>query len=80
MAEAANVNANLDANLDLWVDEARAYAVVTVDGSVVTSARRGMSHANAMLRAEESGRNGKVAIVMHVVGDRSYEVDRYPAR
>ena len=76
MAEAANVNANLD----LWVDEARAYAVVTVDGSIVTGTRRGMSHANAMLCAEESGRKGKVAIVVHVVGDRSYEVDRYPAR
>ncbi|HLK38138.1 MAG TPA: hypothetical protein VKU41_15355 [Polyangiaceae bacterium] len=69
-----------DANLDLWTDEARAYAVVTVDGTAVTGSRRGLSHANAMRCAEKSGRHGKVAIVMHLVGDRSYEVDRYPAR
>jgi hypothetical protein len=40
----------------------------------------GLSHAAAMALAERLFREGKVARVMHQVGDRSVEVDRYPAR
>ena len=66
---------------DLWLDEANAYAVVTTThGTSESSQRRGMSHAEAMILAERLQRAGKVATVMHIVGGKSYEVDRYPPR
>jgi hypothetical protein len=67
------------------VDEGT-YAVVTALGPIVSGARatqpgrNGMSHAQAMRLAEELRQSGEVATVMHVVGGKSYEVDRYPAR
>ena len=57
-----------------------AYAVVTALGAIEKTERSGLSHVAAMRLAEELRRDGKVAIVMHVVGGKSYEVDRYPAR
>jgi hypothetical protein len=65
---------------DLRRDEQHAYAVITSCGGVDKEQRRGLSHVEAMMLAERLRRDGEVAIVMHVVGDRSYEVDRYPAR
>ena len=65
---------------DLWRDEEHAYAVVCAHGATERPERRGLSHADAMKLAEELQREGGVATVMHVVGDRSYEVDRYPVR
>lgn len=56
------------------------YSVVTARGEIKTLRRSGMSHGEAMILAEQFRRDGAVAIVMHVVGDKSYEVDRYPAR
>lgn len=53
------------------------YAIGLADGSLQW---RGMSHAAAMVRAEALQRTGIVVSVMHVVGTRSYEVDRYPPR
>jgi hypothetical protein len=67
-------------NLCPWLDEDHAYAVVTTDGAVQRPERRGLSHADAMLVAERLRSDGHVAIVMHVLGGKSYEVDRYPAR
>jgi hypothetical protein len=64
----------------LWLDEEHAYAVAMDDGAIRRPERSGLSHAHAMLLAEELRRAGKVAIVMHVIGNKSYEVDRYPAR
>ena len=64
----------------LWLHDAIAYAVVTEEGSMANPWRSGLSHAAAMVIAEELRRAGRVAIVVHVVGDKSYEVDRYPAR
>ncbi len=66
--------------VDLWRDEEHAYAVVTADRGLETLRRSGLSHVEAMMLAEALWQDGKVAGVMHVVGDRSYEVDRYPAR
>ncbi|HTQ41984.1 MAG TPA: hypothetical protein VMI75_04440 [Polyangiaceae bacterium] len=56
------------------------YSVVTARGEIETLRRSDMSHVEAMILAEELRRDGAVAIVMHVIGDRSYEVDRYPVR
>ena len=56
------------------------YAVLFMDGAKESVGRSGLSHADAMADAEEFQREGKVARVMHVVGARSYEVDRYPPR
>jgi len=39
-----------------------------------------LSHPDAMKLAEALRRSGKILRVMHVVGGRSHEVDRYPAR
>ncbi len=64
----------------LWADEAHAYAVVATRGALVTRRRGGLSHTEAMACADDLRRGGAVVSVMHVVGDRSYEVDRYPAR
>ena len=58
----------------------RAYAVVTAHGAVPGPGRGGLSHAQAMVLAEELRREGHVATVLHVVGNKSYEVDHYPAR
>jgi hypothetical protein len=60
-----------------------AYAVVVASDALKAherTERSGLSHVAAMRLAEELHRGGKVAIVMHVVGNKSYEVDRYPAR
>ena len=60
----------------------RSYSVVTTrgEGEAQTLQRSGMSHVDAMILAEELRRDGAVVVVMHVVDDKSYEVDRYPAR
>jgi hypothetical protein len=56
------------------------YAVLFMDGATERQGRSGLSHTDAMEDAEELQREGKTARVMHVVGARSYEVDRYPPR
>jgi hypothetical protein len=66
--------------VDLWRNEERAYAVVTAHDAIRNPQRGGLSHAEAMTLAELLRRDGQAAIVMHVIGDRSYEVDRYPPR
>lgn len=63
-----------------WVQEEHAYSVVTWRGATATPERSGLSHVEAMMFAEEAQRDGKVASVMHVIGDKTYEVDRYPCR
>jgi len=63
----------------LWQGEARAYTVVT-EGTVTRPAHTGLSHPAAMKVADELRRGGQTATVVHVVGDKSYEVDRYPVR
>jgi hypothetical protein len=69
---------------DLWHDEEHAYAVVTARGGRGLErperSRSGLSHVEAMTLAEELQREGEVVTVMHVIGSKSYEVDRYPAR
>jgi hypothetical protein len=65
---------------DLWRNEEHSYAVITARGAMEREERTGLSHAAAMTLAEELRRDGKVAVVMHVVGNKRYEVDRYPAR
>jgi hypothetical protein len=67
-------------NRDLWRDEAHAYAVFTGQGAMAKSERNGLSHVEATTLAEQLLRDGKTATVKHVIGDTSYEVDRYPAR
>lgn len=62
------------------VQEEHAYAVVTRRHAMATSERSGLSHAEAMVFAEQARREGKVASVMHMIGDKTYEVDRYPCR
>jgi hypothetical protein len=64
----------------VWLHAERAYAVVTADGVMPRPGAAGLSHAQAMRLAEELRRKGHVATVLHVVGKKSYEVDRYPAR
>src|SRR5258708_4869602 len=54
---------------DLWRNNEQAYAVVTAYGASERPERAGLSHAEAMTLAEELGRDGKVASVMHVIGD-----------
>lgn len=54
--------------------------MVTGHGADEESKRTGLSRSEAMGLAEELQRGGHVAIVMHVVGEKSYEVDRYPVR
>ena len=58
------------------------YSVVTTRGESETRTlqRSGMSHGDAMILAEELRRDCAEAIVMHTVGDKSYEVDCYPVR
>jgi hypothetical protein len=58
------------------------YSVVTTrgEGETQTLQRSGMSHVDAMILAEELRRDGAEAIVMHIIGDKSYEVDCYPVR
>jgi hypothetical protein len=65
---------------DLWIDEGRAYSVVTAHDATERLRRAGLSHPDAMKFAEGLWRDGEVAVVMHVIGDKSYEVDRYPIR
>jgi hypothetical protein len=65
---------------ELYLNQESAYAVVTEAGETMTRQRSGMSHSEAMTLAEHLRRRGEVAIVMHVIGAKSYEVDRYPAR
>jgi hypothetical protein len=64
----------------LWLHNERAYAVVTASASKTRPERSGLSHADAMTLAEELWRDGEASSVVHVVGHRSYEVDRYPVR
>jgi hypothetical protein len=62
------------------------YAVVTDrdalagHGTTVQRPQSGLSHAHAMRLAEHLRGDGWIATVVHVIGDRSYEVDRYPVR
>jgi hypothetical protein len=73
---------------DLWVNEGHAYSVAieaggagtASAGNITKSARSGLSHVEAMVLAEQLRRQGAVVVVLHVIGDKSYEVDRYPAR
>lgn len=64
---------------DLWCDEEHAYAVVTVSGITEIAEGNGLSHAQAMTLAEELRRDGKSTTVRHIIGDKSYQVDWYPA-
>jgi hypothetical protein len=64
----------------LWIDEERAYSVLTWHDAMALPKRGGLSHTQAMKLAEELRREGQVVSVMHVVGNRTYEVDRYPCR
>ncbi len=64
----------------LWRHAERAYAVVTVQGVMPRPGEGGYSHAQAMTLAEELRSQGHIVQVLHVVGKKSYEVDRYPAR
>jgi hypothetical protein len=56
------------------------YAVDVSGGTLEPPTRSGLSHAQAMARAEILQRAGKVVRVVHLVGRKSYEVDRYPPR
>jgi len=56
------------------------YAVLFMDGANERQGRSGLSHPEAMADAETFQRAGKTARVMHVLGAKSYEVDRYPPR
>jgi|HubBroStandDraft_4_1064222.scaffolds.fasta_scaffold37663_3 hypothetical protein len=53
------------------------YAVVNEEDALE---RGELSHVDAMKLAETLRRRGKTVRVMHVVGGRHHEVDRYPAR
>ena len=64
----------------LWRAEAQGYAVVAAGEATATRERSGLSHTAAMRIADELRRNGRVATVVHQVGDRSYEVDCFPVR
>ena len=64
----------------VWLDEAHAYTVTTVHGELGRPEQSGLSHVEAMRVAEGLWRGGEMAVVMHVIGDKRYEVDRYPAR
>ena len=55
---------------DLWVDEDHAYSVVTTFGAVERPERSGLSHGEAMRLAADLRRDGVVATVMHVIGDK----------
>jgi hypothetical protein len=56
------------------------YAVDLSEESLERPFQRGLSHSEAMAVAERMQRMGKTARVMHLVGAKSYEVDRYPPR
>jgi hypothetical protein len=56
------------------------YSVVTDEGAPSKAEWSGLTHADAMKLAEKLRGQGMIACVMHVVGTRGYEVDRYPAR
>jgi hypothetical protein len=58
----------------------RAYAVVISDSAIRRPEWSGLSQVEAMRLAENLQHGGNIARVMHVVGDKSYEVDRYPPR
>jgi hypothetical protein len=65
----------------LWANEGHAYSVaIEANGAITNSARSGLSHVEAMVLAERLRRQGAVVVVLHVIGEKSYEVDRYPAR
>ena len=66
---------------DVRRDGEGAYTVVTADaGGVERPGRSGMAHGEAMMLAERLRHHAAVVRVMHVIGDKSYEVDRYPLR
>ncbi len=56
------------------------HAILFMDGAVEREGRSGLSHVEAMTEAEGLQRKGKTARIMHVLGAKSYEVDRYPPR
>jgi hypothetical protein len=56
------------------------YAVVTDKDASSKAEWTGLAHADAMKLAEKLRGEGMIARVMHVIGTRGYEVDRYPAR
>ncbi len=53
------------------------YAIALTDG---TLDQRGLSHSEAMNRAEALQKKGMSVFVMHIVGVKAHEVDRYPLR
>jgi hypothetical protein len=56
------------------------YSVISRQGAIEKTAGSGLSHAQAMVLAEGLRGRGKIVTIMHVIGEKSYEVDRYPAR
>ncbi len=56
------------------------YAIDLLEGALERPIRTGLSHPEAMAAAEKLQQSGKVVRIMHVVGDRRYEVDSYPPR
>ncbi len=58
----------------------RAYAVEIVDRANRRTECKGLTHVEAMIRAEQVQREGGVARVLHVVDAVSHEVDSYPPR
>jgi hypothetical protein len=53
---------------------------VTTESAESIGDLSGLSHADAMKAAESLRGAGRIVRVMHVIGDKTYEVDRYPAR
>jgi hypothetical protein len=56
------------------------YAIAIVDRANQKTECKGLTHVEAMTRAEQVQREGGVARVLHVIGDVSHEVDSYPPR
>jgi lysylphosphatidylglycerol synthetase-like protein (DUF2156 family) len=64
----------------LWFPYERAYAVVTACWPKATLERSELSHTEAMRLAVGIREEGATVSVLHVIGDKSFEVDRYPPR
>jgi hypothetical protein len=62
------------------LDEEHAYSIVIGHRAVERPEWTGLSRAGAMKRAETLRGGGYAIRVMHVIGDKSYEVDSYPVR
>jgi len=57
-----------------------AYGVDVIRAGLATIHESGLSHASAMMVAEEIQSDGGLARVMHNTSTGRYEVDRYPLR